>query len=74
MTILRELQEDIGAVSDIRVANRGSPFFGHLTTVSEGIALLGWVTVDPKPAEYITEFFNAAKYHGDRVQKEYKNK
>ena len=57
----------MGAVNDIREANRGSPLFPHLTTVSEGIAVLGWITVDPKPAEFVGEVLGSAQYHGNRI-------
>ena len=74
MSTLKELQETIGAVDGVRVANRGSPFSDHLTTVSEGIPMLGWVTVDAKPEEHVTEMLNAAEFYGNRVWKEYRNK
>ena len=74
MEILKELQSMMGAVSDIREANRTSPFSNHLTTVSEGIAVLGWITIDPKPAAYIGDMMGSAQYYGNRVIKEYKEK
>lgn len=76
MEILKELQAMIGAVNDIRVANRGSPIFTHLTTVAEGIAMLGWITTgtDPKPADFVTETLSSAQFYGNRVLKEYKDK
>lgn len=74
MGILKELQSNMGAVNDIREANRPSPLFNHLTTVSEGIALLGWITVEPKPSVYITESLDSAQFYGNRVIKDYKEK
>ena len=74
MEILRETQSTMGAVSDIREANRASPLFNHLSTVSEGIAMLGWITIDPKPADYVTETLGSAQFYGNRVLKEYKDK
>lgn len=74
MEILKDLQSTMGAVNDIREANRGSPFFNHLTTVSEGIAMLGWITIDPKPADYVTDTLGSAQYNGNRVLREYKDK
>lgn len=74
MEILKDLQAMMGAVNDIREANRGSPLFTHLTTVSEGIAVLAWITIDPKPADYVAEILGSAQYHGNRVIKEYKEK
>ncbi|MCJ1403769.1 hypothetical protein MMC11_006992 [Xylographa trunciseda] len=74
MEILKELQSTIGIVNDIRVANRGSPYFNHLTMVSEGVAMLGWVTIDPKPADFVSETLSSAQFYGNRVLKEYKDK
>ena len=74
MEILKELQAMMGAVNDIREANRASPFFTHLTTVSEGIAVLGWITIEPKPAHYISEVLDSAKFYGNRIMKEFKEK
>ncbi len=64
----------MGAVNDIREANRASSLFTHLTTVSEGISVLGWVTIDPKPADYVTEVLSSAQFYGNRIIKEYKEK
>lgn len=64
----------MGAVNDIREGNRGSPLFTHLTTVSEGISVLGWVTIEPKPADYVTEVLSSAQFYGNRIIKEYKEK
>ena len=74
MEILKELQSMMGAVNDVREGNRGSPQFTHLSTVSEGIAVLGWITIDPKPAEYVSEVLSSAQFYGNRIIKEYKEK
>lgn len=37
-TIIQEIQT-------LREKNRGSPFFNHLSAISESIPALGWVTV-----------------------------
>ena len=64
----------MGSVNDIREANRASPLFTHLTTVSEGITVLGWITIEPKPADYVNEVLDSAKFYGNRIIKEYKEK
>ncbi|KAI9794730.1 MAG: hypothetical protein M1833_007387 [Piccolia ochrophora] len=74
MEILTELQRHMGHVGDIREMNRASPLFNHLSAVSEGIGALGWITVEPKPADYITETYGSAQFYGNRVLKEYKEK
>lgn len=74
METLKELQETIGQVNDIRVANRASPLFFHLSAVSEGIPMVGWVTMERKPTDYVTETLNSAKFYGNKVHKEFKEK
>ena len=74
MEILKELQSTMGAVNDIREANRASPLFPHLTTVSEGIAVLGWITIEPKPADFVTEVLDSAKFYGNRIIKDFKER
>lgn len=64
----------MGAVNDIREANRASPLFTHLTTVSEGIAVLGWITIDPKPVEYVSDILGSSQFYGNRIIKEFKEK
>ncbi|KAL8807721.1 MAG: hypothetical protein Q9182_000532 [Xanthomendoza sp. 2 TL-2023] len=74
MEVLKDLQATMGVVNDIREANRASPLFKHLSTVSEGIAVLIWVANETKPAETITEMLRGAEYWGNRVIQEYKEK
>ena len=64
----------MGAVNDIREANRASPQFTHLTTVSEGIAVLGWITIDPKPVDYVSEMLSSTQFYGNRIITQNKEK
>ena len=74
MEVLKELQATMGSVNDIREANRASSIFTHLTMVSEGISMLGWITIDPKPADFVTDTLGSAQFYGNRVLREYKDK
>lgn len=74
MEVLKDLQSTMGAVNDIREANRASPLFTHLTTVSEGINVLGWFANESKPTESISDALGSAEFYGNRVIKEYKDK
>ena len=74
METLKGIQETMGSVDGIKVANRGSSFSNHLAAVSDGIPMLGWVTVDPKPHDYVKETLDSAQFYGNRVVKEYKEK
>ncbi|KAI9894047.1 MAG: hypothetical protein M1814_004817 [Vezdaea aestivalis] len=72
--ILKELQHEMGAVNDIREANRPSKEWNHLSAVAEGINCLAWLTIEAKPADYMMELFSGSKYYGDRVMMEFKEK
>lgn len=74
MDLLKPLQEQIMAVSDVRDANRGSAEFNQLSAVSESIGMLAWVTMDFKPNKHVDESLGSAQYWGNRVLKEYKEK
>ena len=73
MEILTDLQRQISKVCDIRETNRASPFFNHLSAVSDGINALGWIT-DAKPVEQIGDALQSAQFFGNRVLREYKEK
>lgn len=74
MQCLTELQEAIGLVNELRESNRSSPFFGHLSMVSEGIPMVAWVTIERKPQDYVTETRNSAEFYGNRIIKENRDK
>ena len=55
-------------------SNRKSPFFNHLSAISEGIPALGWILVAPTPAPHIKEMSDAAQFYANRVLKDFKEK
>ncbi|KAI9824406.1 MAG: hypothetical protein M1832_001941 [Thelocarpon impressellum] len=73
MEILTDLQRQISIVCDIREVNRASPFFNHLSAVSDGINALGWIT-ESKPVEQLADALSSAQFYGNRVLQEYKEK
>jgi adenylyl cyclase-associated protein len=72
METLKELQETLSTVDGIKVANRGSPLSNLLVPIADGIPMLGWVTVESKPHDYVQEFLNPAQYYGNRLITQYK--
>ncbi|OAA68535.1 adenylyl cyclase-associated protein [Niveomyces insectorum RCEF 264] len=72
--LLKPINEALMAVSNIKDANRGSPDFNHLSTVSEGIMVLAWVTVENRPYKHVDDSLGSAQFFGNRVLKEYKDK
>jgi adenylyl cyclase-associated protein len=42
--------------------------------VADGVATLGWVAVEYKPADYAAELFGGAQMSGNKVLKQYKER
>lgn len=72
--LLTPTVEALQKTQKFREDNRRSKNFNHLSTMSEGIPILGWVQVSPKPAPYCGEMVGAAEFYSNRVIKEYKGK
>jgi adenylyl cyclase-associated protein len=74
MDLLKDTQMKMMAVDETRQKNRGSPLKDHLAMVADGIAVLGWVTIDHKPAEMAAELFGGAQMYGNKILKQFKDK
>jgi adenylyl cyclase-associated protein len=70
---LKDIQEEMTKVDEIREKNRASPQKDHLAMVADGVGALAWVTIDLKPAEYVAELFGGAQMYGNKVLKEQKD-
>ncbi|KAG9257556.1 putative adenylate cyclase-associated protein, 70K [Emericellopsis atlantica] len=57
---------------NIKEENRGSDQANHLSTVADGIMLLGWVFVPNRPFKHVDEFLGSAQFWGNKVLKQYK--
>ncbi|KAK5112374.1 hypothetical protein LTR62_004337 [Meristemomyces frigidus] len=68
--LLKDLQQHLGHVSDIRDSHRASPFKEHLAMVGEGVSALQWLIMDGKPADFVGETIGGAQMYGNRVLKE----
>ena len=64
---MKDMTMGMEGVSEIRESNRTSPVFTHLSAVSDGSLVFGWVTVEHKPVQYIKETFESAQFYGNRV-------
>uniref|UniRef100_A0A1A8CNE0 Adenylyl cyclase-associated protein n=1 Tax=Nothobranchius kadleci TaxID=1051664 RepID=A0A1A8CNE0_NOTKA len=73
-TLLQPVSKAIQQVQAFREQNRTSPFFNHLSAVSESVPALGWVAMAPKPGPYVKEMQDAAMFYTNRVLKDYKEK
>ncbi|XP_075153743.1 adenylyl cyclase-associated protein 1 isoform X2 [Haematobia irritans] len=74
MELLKPTSDQITAIQDFREKNRASPFFNHLSAISESIPALGWVCVSPTPGPHVKEMNDAGQFYTNRVLKEWKEK
>jgi len=72
--LIKDLQQEMSTVGDIKEANRTSPFKDHLAMVAEGMGALQWVVFEGKPADYVADVLGGVQLFGNRVLKEYKEK
>ena len=72
MDTLKELQVHMTKVDDIRQSNRASAAKDGLAMVADGTGVLAWVTMDPKPADYVSELFGGCQMYGNKILKQYK--
>jgi len=74
ISLLQPMSEKISQIQEFRESNRRSALFNHLSTVSESISALGWVTVAPAPGPFVKEMSDAGMFYSNRVLKEFKEK
>lgn len=74
MDTLKGLLEHMNKVDELRQANRDSAIKDHLSMVADGVGALAWVTIEPKPADYVNELFGGAQMYGNKVLKQHKEK
>jgi len=73
-TLLKPMSDAIANITNFRETNRHSEYFNHLSAISEGIAVLGWVGVSPAPCPYIKEMQDSSQFYTNRVIKDFKEK
>ena len=59
--LMTELHRQTSNVDEIRVANRASPLYTHLSAVAEGILALAWIA-EKRPADFVIDTLGAAQY------------
>ncbi|ODV89002.1 hypothetical protein CANCADRAFT_27583, partial [Tortispora caseinolytica NRRL Y-17796] len=72
MDLLAPVSAAAGTVRSIQESHRNYPLFNLLSTFAEGIACLGWVTVEPTPAPFIEDMKESAQFYSNRVLTEFK--
>jgi len=74
MRIITPTSDLMGKISSLRDSKRSSKFFNNLSTISEGIGALGWVTVSPTPGPHVAEMRASSEFYSNRILKDFKGK
>lgn len=72
--LIKPLASKITEIQQLREKNRTSPFFNHLSTISESVPALGWIIVSPTPGPYVKEMADSGQFYGNKVLVAYKEK
>lgn len=72
--ILKPINDAVMTVTELKDTNRPDPKYNHLSTVADGIMLLGWVMAEAKPHKMIDDALDSAQFFGNKVSKEFKGK
>lgn len=72
--LLKPTSDKISQIQNFREQNRRSPFFNHLSAISESVPALGWVAVSPAPGPFVKEMNDAGQFYTNRVLKDFKEK
>lgn len=72
--LLQPTSELMAKIVSLRDTKRTSKFFNHLSTVSEGIAALGWVVVSPTPGPHVADMRGGSEFYSNRILKDFKGK
>ncbi|KAM0354110.1 hypothetical protein ACHAPU_001145 [Fusarium lateritium] len=73
-SLIKPINEALMAVTELKDSNRPSPMYTQLCTVSDGIMVLAWVTIDTRPYKHVDECLGSAQFFGNRVLTEQKDK
>lgn len=74
MQLFEPMQSEATKVVEIKDKNRGHALFNQLSAVADSIGVVAWVTIDNKPFKHVEESLGSAKYYGNRVLKEFREK
>uniref|UniRef100_A0A7S4P7E0 CAP N-terminal domain-containing protein n=1 Tax=Paramoeba aestuarina TaxID=180227 RepID=A0A7S4P7E0_9EUKA len=64
----------IKQVKELRESNRRDKQWEHLSTLSEAIAYMNWVVVEPTPGPFVKESLDASLFWSNKILKEHKGK
>ncbi|RWS01151.1 adenylate cyclase-associated protein-like protein [Dinothrombium tinctorium] len=74
VSLLKPTSDQIQAIQEFREKNRSSDVFNHLSTISESIPALGWVTVSPTPGPFVKEMTDSGQFYANKVLVAFKDK
>jgi len=73
-SLLTPISELMAKVSEYKEKNPKHAHSNHLSAVAEGIAILGWVAVEPAPGPFAKETVGSSEFWSNKILKEVRGK
>jgi adenylyl cyclase-associated protein len=73
-TLLHPMKDAAARVVEIQETSPFDNKLNHLSCVSDGIPVLGWIQIEMSAYRHVDKFLGYAQYFGNKVTKEYKDK
>ncbi|KAH8892670.1 adenylate cyclase-associated CAP [Thozetella sp. PMI_491] len=70
--IFQPMNNAAAQVVQIQEAGRTDEFYNHLSSVADGISLLGWIHLETRPYRHVDGLLGSAQYFGNKVLSEFK--
>jgi len=72
--LIKPTSDLMAEIAKIKDSNRTNKCFNNLSTVSEGIAALGWVVIAPTPGPHVNDMRAGSEFYSNRILKDFKGK
>ncbi|KAH8655347.1 adenylate cyclase-associated CAP [Xylariales sp. PMI_506] len=72
--LTRPMKDAAARVLEVQENTHGTTMHSHLTCVSDGIPLLGWISIELRAFRHVDKFLEQCQYFGNKVLKEQKEK
>ncbi|KAI1081795.1 adenylate cyclase-associated CAP [Whalleya microplaca] len=72
--LIRPMSDAIADIIEIKEHSRGDKTYDHLSSVADGIGVMGWIYVEVSPFRHVDQYLGYSQYFGNKVMKEYKGR
>jgi adenylyl cyclase-associated protein len=71
--LLKPSTDVVVKIVELRDKNRASPYFNHLSTLSEGVPAFAWVGISPTPGPHVDESRASSEFYSNKILMQYRH-